>query len=224
MAMGLSNEQIERYARQIIVPGVGGIAQERLMAARLMLAGKAADIASVLAYMVGAGVGDIRLRLPARDAQGLHSLILRATQLNPDVMVKPASEDIAGLNLILAIGGDSEPSEPTLLPRFLCADVPLIFVRLDDPAGVAIFPERPPCPLCADAELLGPSRPRTDNAGFAAMVAATEAFKLLAYAAAPPPRLLQFSGFACTARELRQRPLGAECSCSIGKRARQPPA
>jgi hypothetical protein len=223
--MGLSNQQIERYARQIIVPGVGGIAQERLMSARLMLAGKAADVASVLAYMVGAGVGEIRLRLPASDAVEQDSLIMRATQLNPDVVVKPEAEDLAGLNLILAIGGDSETSEPTLSPGLLCAEAPLIFVRLDDPARVAIFPKRPPCPSCADADLLGPSGPRTDNAGFVAMVAATEAFKVLAYSASlPPPRLLQFSGFTCATRELRQRPLGAQCACSMSKGARQPPA
>jgi hypothetical protein len=218
--MGLSNQQIERYARQIIVPGVGGIGQERLMAARLMLAGKAADVASVLAYMVGAGVGEIRLRLPASDAEQ-DSLITRASQLNPEVVVKPGAENIAGLNIIVAIGGASEISELILSPRLLCADVPLIFVHLDEPARIAILPGRPPCPLCADADLIAPSKARSDNAGFVTMVAATEAFKLLACSAPPaPPTLFQFTGFACTTRELRQRPLSAKCACSVNAEAR----
>ena len=219
--MGLSNQQIERYARQIIVPGIGGIAQERLMSARLMLAGKAADVASVLAYMVGAGIGEIRLRLPASDTAEQDSLIMRAAQLNPEVVVRPGAESIAGLNLILAIGRDSETLELIPSPGLVCADVPLIFVHLDEPAMVAILPARPPCPLCADADLNAPSKARGDNAGFVAMVAATEAFKLLAYSAPPAsPALLQFSGFAFTTRELRQRPLGAKCACSIIAEAR----
>src|SRR5690348_11457744 len=102
--MSLSNQQIERYVRQIIVPGVGGIAQERLLLARMMLAGKAADVAPVLAYMVGAGVGEIRLRLPAGDAAERDTLIRRATELNPDVVIEPEAESVAGLNLIFAIG------------------------------------------------------------------------------------------------------------------------
>jgi hypothetical protein len=202
MAMGLSNQQIERYARQIIVPGVGGIAQERLIAARLMLAGKAADIAYVLAYMVGAGVGEIRLQLLASEMAEQDSLIMRAAELNPEVVVKPAAGDIAGLNLILAIGGDSETSELILSDALICVDVPLIFVCLDEPASVAILPGRPPCPLCADAVLNTPSKARGNNAGFIAMVAATEAFKLLTCPApSPSPRLLQFNGFACATRE-----------------------
>src|SRR5215472_13506355 len=126
MAMVLSNQQIERYARQIIVPGVGGIAQERLLAARLMLVGKAADVASVLAYVAGAGIGEIRLQLRASDAAEQDSLIMRATQLNPDVVVKAGAGSIAGSDLIVAIGGDSETSEPILSSPLLCAEVPLI--------------------------------------------------------------------------------------------------
>lgn len=221
MAIGLSNQQIERYARQIIVPGVGGIAQERLIAARLMLAGKAADIASVLAYMVGAGIGEIRLQLAASDPAEQDSLIMRAAELNPEVVVKPAAEDIAGLNLILAIGGDSETSELILSHGLVCADVPMVFVRLDEPASVAIFPGRPPCLLCADPDLNTPSKARGNNAGFIAMVAATEAFNLLTCPApSRSPVLLQFNGFACASRELRQRPLDTKCACSIIAEAR----
>jgi hypothetical protein len=219
-AVGLSNQQIERYARQIIVPGVGGIAQERLMSARLMLAGKAADIASMLAYMVGAGVGEIRLRLPASDAAEQDSLIKRAIQLNPEVVVEPGAESIAGLNLIFAISGDSETAEMILPPSMVCSNVPLIFAHLNEPASVAIFPGRPPCPLCVDAEFSTASKPRADNAGFVIMVAAMEAFKLLAYSAPPsPPTLIEFNGFACSTRELRQRPLGAKCACSMNTQA-----
>lgn len=219
--MGLSNQQIERYARQIIVPGVGGIAQERLMSARLMLAGRAVDVGSILAYMVGAGVGEIQLRLPASDAAEQDSLIGRAAQLNPDVMVEPKAETVRGLNLILAIGGDSDASELILSPRVVCPDVPLIFVRLNEPAKIAIFSRCPPCPLCADADLVNSSKPRGDNAGFIAMVAAAEAFKLLACATLPPsPILIEFNGFACSTRELRRTSLSAQCACSINVHAR----
>ncbi len=218
--MALSNQQIERYARQIIVPGLSGTAQERLISARLMMAGTAADVASVLAYMVGAGVGEIRLRLPATDAAGQDSLIRRATQLNPDVVVEPGTETIAGLNLIFAIGGDSESAELILPPLVIRSEVPLLFVYLNEPARIAIFPGRPPCPLCADADLVRSSKPRTDNAGFVSMVAATEAFKLLACLAPPPsPTLIEFNGFACSTRELRQRPLSAKCACSTNVQA-----
>jgi hypothetical protein len=217
--MSLSNQQIERYARQIIVPGVGGIAQERLLSARLMLAGKAADVASVLAYMVGAGVGEIRLQLPPSDTAEQDSLIVRATQLNPDVVIEPGTEDITRFNLLLAVADDFETSELIRSPRLVSANVPLILVQLNEPARIAIFSDYPPCPLCADADLNPLSTPRANNAGFVVMVAATEAFKLLACSAPPlSPTLLQFNGFGCTTRQLRQTLLSPNCVCAQNKK------
>jgi len=218
--MSLSNQQIERYARQIIVPGIGGVAQERLLSARLTLAGKVADVATVLAYMVGAGVGEIGLQLPATEAaeQEPLMLIMSAAQLNPEVLVKPRAEDVGGLNLVLAIGGESETSE-LILPLHRTG-VPVIFVRLDEPS-IAILPGTPPCLLCADADLLAPFKRQSDTAGFVTMIAATEAIKLLGRVApAPAPTLLQFNGFACATRRLRQTPLRSKCSCSIATEAR----
>ena len=58
-AMTLTDAQIDRYSRQIIVPRIGGRGQERLLAARILLAGDARDIEAPLAYLVGAGVGAI---------------------------------------------------------------------------------------------------------------------------------------------------------------------
>ena len=212
--MGLSNQQIERYARQIIVPGIGGIAQERLLAARLMLAGKATDLAPVLSYMVGAGIGEIRLRLPRSDHAEQELMVTRAAQLNPEVIVKPGSDDLAGLDLIIAIGGGSEASLP-ITSEIIRVNSPLIFVRLDEPARIGVFPEHPPCPLCADADLTAPEKPRVDNAGFVTMIAATEAFKLLACSAQlSAPSLLEFRGFACSIRDLRREHVESTCSCS----------
>jgi hypothetical protein len=209
--MGLSNQQIERYARQIIVPGVGGIAQERLLAARMMLAGKADDIASALAYLVGAGVGEIQLLLPASDAAAQESLITQAARLNSDTVVKPAGAAVAGLNLVLALASNSETSSLILThPEFFA--VPLIFCRLDEPPRIAILTAPPPCLSRADADLLGPSKRRSENAGFVAMIAAAEAFKLLALATPPAASmLLEFNGFACTTRQLAPSAVENEC-------------
>ena len=213
--MALSDQQIERYARQIIVPGVGGIAQERLLSARMMLAGKAIDVASVLFYLVGAGIGEIQLQLPLSDAAEREGLILQASQLNPEVKIMAASETTTDLNLILAFGEEPEILEITAPQQVIDARIPIIFVRLNEPAMIALLPESPQCLRCADAGLLTPSDLRADNAGFVAMIAATEAFKfLLSTSGFSSPAVLEFKGFACSPRPLRQVDPCIHCASS----------
>src|SRR5580693_2857107 len=57
--MTLTDVQIDRYSRQIIVPRIGGRGQERILAARMLLVGDARDIEAPRAYLAGAGVGTI---------------------------------------------------------------------------------------------------------------------------------------------------------------------
>jgi adenylyltransferase/sulfurtransferase len=212
--MGLTDQQIERYARQIIVPGIGGIAQERLLGSRLMLSGNRADVGLVLPYFAGAGIGQIRLLLPDGDSGGYDALIARVQSLNSDVSVSNAADDSnERFDLVFAIGDDRLAAASMLSPVLLPSKVPTIIVSLAEPASVALFTTSPPCPICAD---LKPTTtgPRSDYAGFVAMIAAAEGFKLLARSLPiSPAGLLQFNRFECAMTPLRQTPRSIPCAC-----------
>lgn len=60
-AMALREDQIRRYARHVLLPDVGGLGQERLLAAAVAVhAGSAAAVAAI-AYLAAAGVGRIAI-------------------------------------------------------------------------------------------------------------------------------------------------------------------
>ncbi len=60
--MGLSEEQIQRYSRHILLPGVGGIGQERLLASSVLIAFSAEEKSAALValvYLAAGGVGRV---------------------------------------------------------------------------------------------------------------------------------------------------------------------
>src|ERR1700722_1465275 len=59
--MKLSGEEIERYARQIVLRGVGGPGQNKLKAARVLAVGAGGLGSPLLQYLAGAGVGEIAI-------------------------------------------------------------------------------------------------------------------------------------------------------------------
>ncbi|HKV54363.1 MAG TPA: ThiF family adenylyltransferase [Candidatus Binataceae bacterium] len=212
--MGLNNQQIERYARQIIVPGVGGLAQERLLASRLTLLGSAHDVAPVLAYMAGAGVGRIHLWLTGGDQAAQIELLGQAQNLNRDVVVTASNSIEAPADLVFALAGDSATARLIRSSAIADSGAPLVVAALNEPLSVAVFPRPSPCLRCADIDPPAYSDRRGDNAGFVAMVAATEVFRLLAGLAPDSrPTLLSFEGYRCTARELKQKALAQKCAC-----------
>jgi hypothetical protein len=217
--MVLTDTQIERYSRQIIVAGVGGRAQERLLASRVTIVAAPADASATLAYLAGAGVGRIVVH-PVGDGAPYRTMVQRIGDLNSDVSVEIVSDEMPEqCDLRLALIGDAPAAEAAarVAREHRCAAA--IVARLDMPGRIALLPTPSPCPRCADADLLNPPRDRAANAGVIAMVAVTEAFKLLAGSAGRQleAAVIEFDGYANRTRALHRRRLSgggeAHCAC-----------
>ena len=198
--MTLTDPQIERYSRQIIVPRIGGRGQERLLAARMLLAGDARDIEAPLAYLVGAGVGAIGVKVAGGQA-GFAGQIAAARELNAGVSVTVADESKGRVDLALLIVGSAgalKVSDEIVSNREVRA---WVVARLDAPGKIAVIPGGSPSTPTVDASMHAPVGSRSEAADFIAMLATAEAFKLLAgYAENPSPAIIEFDGYQTSLR------------------------
>lgn len=111
-----SEEQIQRYSRQIILPEVGGKGQKKLAAAKVFLIGAGGLGSPAALYLAAAGVGTLGIiDSDIVDLSNLQRQILHATdrvhqpkvlsaqqtlnQINPDVVVVPYHEKLTALNI-----------------------------------------------------------------------------------------------------------------------------
>ncbi|MEP8941298.1 ThiF family adenylyltransferase, partial [Enterobacter mori] len=68
-----SDEELTRYARQIVLPHLGGTGQQRLKAAKVAVIGAGGIGAAVIPALAGAGVGRLTIIDPDRaDLSNLH--------------------------------------------------------------------------------------------------------------------------------------------------------
>jgi hypothetical protein len=212
--MALSDGQIERYSRQIIVPRVGGRAQERLLAARIALIGDSRDLAAPLAYLAAAGVGTLAPIVSDGPTAAL-ALTTGAADLNPDSTIDAysAAPGRATLAFMIVGGAASLAAAHSMLDSI--AGAACVFARVDSPGRIGVFPHGSPCPRCVP-ELLAAPAERGANAGIVAMSATAEAFKM-AGGFDPEPRavLAEFSGYASGVRTLVRNP---QCSCTSRSR------
>ena len=97
--MKLSKEEIERYARQIVLRGVGGPGQNKLKAARVLAIGAGGLGSPALQYLAGAGVGVLGIADDDEVAlSNLHRQVLHATGDIGRLKVDSASEAIGRIN------------------------------------------------------------------------------------------------------------------------------
>ncbi len=97
--MKLTSQEIERYARQIVLRGVGGPGQNKLKAARVLSIGAGGLGAPALQYLAGAGVGVLGVIDDDEVAlSNLHRQVLHATGDVGRPKVDSARDAIARIN------------------------------------------------------------------------------------------------------------------------------
>ncbi|MFI5366728.1 MAG: HesA/MoeB/ThiF family protein [Candidatus Binatia bacterium] len=220
----LTDGQIERYSRQIILPQLGGRGQEKLLSAAIAVAGTGDMSISVALYLAAAGVGTLGVDAPAAAA---------IAGLNPDCRTQslPAALDAdraaaAARNYDLLLAADLAPDACSAL-NVACMAVrkQLVWGAATGHAGrVAVFTgHRPaePCYACQPLPL-PPARGQADDAAVLASVTAafigtllaTETIKLAAGIETPlTKRLLVYDALDATVRalDLHKDPHCAAC-------------
>lgn len=171
--MTFSDDEIERYARHLVLAEVGGPGQQRLRAARVGLIGLGGVGAPAALYLAAAGIGTLRLidddvvalsnlqRQIAFDTADIGRSKIEAgaatlTALNPHVRIEPVAERLSDANAARLIGGCDVVIDGTddFATRFavnaacVAARIPLVSGALGRWSGqVGVFTGRP-CYRC----------------------------------------------------------------------------
>lgn len=97
--MDFTDDQLHRYSRHIILPEVGGIGQERLLNARVLVVGAGGLGSPLLLYLAAAGVGTIGVvDDDVVDLSNLQRQIIHGESSLGQPKVDSAAARIAGLN------------------------------------------------------------------------------------------------------------------------------
>ena len=97
--MALNSDEIERYARHLVLAEVGGPGQARLKTARVLVVGAGGLGAPLIQYLAAAGIGTIGIA--DDDAVSLSNLQRQVIHGTPDIgraKVESAAEAVARLN------------------------------------------------------------------------------------------------------------------------------
>lgn len=117
-----TDDQVERYARHILLKEVGGIGQSKLMDAKVLIVGAGGLGSPVILYLAAAGVGTIgiidadtvdlsnlqRQVAHTTDRIGMakaESAAITAKAINPDVTIVPINERLTPDNALEIISG-----------------------------------------------------------------------------------------------------------------------
>jgi molybdopterin/thiamine biosynthesis adenylyltransferase len=173
-----SDEEIERYARHLVLREIGGPGQQKLKAARVLMVGAGGLGAPAALYLAAAGVGTLGLVDPDQIAlSNLQRQVLYATadigkpkvgvasqrlgDLNPHVEIEAhqvavtadnADAVVSGYDLVLD-GCDNFPTRFAVNAACVATGVPLVSGALGRWTGqVGVFEGRP-CYQCLTPEI-----------------------------------------------------------------------
>ena len=95
----LSDENLERYARQAIMPDIGEEGQERLLESRMLVVGAGGLGSPAIFYLAAAGVGNLTIMDgESVDLTNLNRQILHTTDSIGSLKVTQAAATVAALN------------------------------------------------------------------------------------------------------------------------------
>ena len=220
----MTKAEVERYSRQISIPGWGLAGQERLKAARVGVAGAGGLGSAVLLYLVAAGLGSIvvvdrdRVSLSNLNRQVLHwsddvgraktvSASEKLARLNPETVVDLHHEDITEMNIDQLFGGvdvlvdclDNFPTRYVANDYVLRRRIPLVHGAVWGMEGrlTVILPGRSPCLRCLYRDAPPPEVPPVLGAT-AAVVGSLQASETIRHCVGLgeelPGRLLVYDG------------------------------
>lgn len=173
----LTNEQLERYSRHIILPQVGGTGQKKILSSKVLIIGTGGLGSPAAMYLAAAGVGHIGLvDYDTVDLSNLQRQIIHQTcdvgrakiesgretinALNPDVQVHTYNEQVTAANIrdiindldydFIIDGTDNFPA------KFLINDACVLMRKPFSHAGIIRFqgqtityvPGESPCYRC----------------------------------------------------------------------------
>jgi adenylyltransferase/sulfurtransferase len=174
--MSLSELELERYSRQLVMPEWSGAAQERLSAANAIVVGAGALGSPVALYLAAAGVGRIGVvdpdpvELSNLHRQPLHftpdigvpkaqNAAVKLRALNPEVQVDPYPARLDALNGEAIVAGadvvldctDSFESRYAVNDACCAAGVPLVYGAVLGLTGhvLTVQPGESACYRCA---------------------------------------------------------------------------
>lgn len=171
----LTEAQIERYSRHIILPEVGGGGQERLLAGRVLVIGAGGLGAPIALYLAAAGVGTVGIADPDRvELSNLQRQVIHFTPdvgtpkvdsakrkmaaLNPDVTVRTHEVRVTAANVLDLVAGYDFVIDGTdnFAAKFLINDACVLAGKPYSHAGIlqfvgqtiTVLPKTSPCYRC----------------------------------------------------------------------------
>jgi adenylyltransferase/sulfurtransferase len=226
--MALTDEQIERYARQLLVPGFGEAAQEQLARARVRVVGADGVASAALVTLVQSGVG----KLWIEDLEDVAPADLAGWLFPPSAVGTPRAQaaqavlapmsrfvtvepyptgGVPTATLVLAPSAAQSLASAEAARR---AGVPHVVAEADGDGGAVIsVPPGAPCYACARSTA-GAGRPPQPGIAALAALAAQELLLMIAFPGTVPGRRLDLVRGVTTIRATTRLP-GCVCAGAI---------